>query len=106
MGGAMDIVSSAMGMFTDMSAQEKPSAQGSGQYELLKAEREAQEEEQRKRETDERRRERDKVLDARAIEKKRLAAQPSGKTTLVNGGAGLLTEPKVETTGLKEKFGE
>lgn len=106
MGGAVDIVSSAIGLVTNMSAKDKPGAQTSGQYEALKTEREAQEEKQRKQEAEERKRERDKVLDARTIQKKRLAAKPSGKTTLANGGAGLLTEPEVRKSGLKEKFGE
>ncbi len=105
-GGAVALVSSAIGMIASTSSQKGPSDQSSRQHERLKAEREAQEESQRKREADDRKRERDKVLDARAIEKKRLAEQDSGKTTLVNGGAGLLTDPKVKKNGLKEKFGE
>lgn len=108
-GAAYSLISTVISTAGSMMANQSgnaPSGNDSASREAeLKAEREKQESEQKQREADERKRERDKVLDAREQQRKR-AATKSTSTTLVNGGAGLLTEPKVEKTGLKEKFGE
>jgi len=104
MGGAMDIVQSAVGLIG--STPSKPKSETSGQYASLKAEREAQEEQQRKQDAEERKHSREKVTDARAIERKRAAAKQGGKTTLTSGGIGIIEEPDVAVPRLKEKFGE
>lgn len=105
MGGNVALVSSALGMIGSvLGTPQRPDTDS--QADALRAQREAQEEEQRRQEVDERKRERDKVLEAREAEKKRLATTSSGGTTLINGGAGLLSEPKVGKPGLKQKFGE
>jgi len=72
--------------------------------EQLAAERAAREEEQRQAEATERKRDRDKVTEARELERKRAATKP--KTLLANGGAGLIDDPQVAKTGLKTKLGE
>ncbi len=105
MGGAMEIVNSAMGVLPGMGSTEGKTAI-SGQYQSLKAEREAQEASQLQRETDERSRERDKLSEARELEAKRLAAGSKRKTMLGNGGAGLINDPEVDVPQLKTKFGE
>lgn len=106
MGGAMDVVQTAVGFVGDiMGSEQEPGSTTSGQYASLKAEREAQEEQQRQQEADERKRTREKVTEARTIERKRQAAKSTGKTTLT-GGIGLIDEPQVAARGLKGKFGE
>jgi len=103
MGGEIALISSAIGLIGGMTSQ-KPNVPD--QSAALAAQRQAQEEEQRKREADERKRDREKITEARSIEKKRLAANPEGSTTLSNGGAGLLDEPEIAEPRLKTKFGE
>jgi len=71
----------------------------------LAAERKAREEEQRQEEAEERRRERDKVMEARDLEKRR-KAEAITKSTLGNGAAGLTNSPEVGVSKLKTKLGE
>lgn len=68
----------------------------------LAAERAAQAEELRQKEAAARKQERDQLLDARKAESKRQAEE---KTTLSNGGAGLLDEPETASTQLKKTLG-
>ena len=105
MGGAIDIVQSAVGLVGGVMGSEKSQQTNtSGQYAALKAKREAQEEQQRKQDAEERKHSREKITDARAVERKRQATQ-TGKTTLT-GGVGLIEDPVVAAPKLKEKFGE
>lgn len=101
MGGTVSLVSSVLGLMSNM---QKPDGATDNSAQLA-AERKAKEDAQTQKEADERRRERGKVTEARQLEKKRLSA--SGRqTTLANGGAGLLNDPEVTNTVLKSKLGE
>lgn len=70
----------------------------------IKKEREAREKAQQKREADARRRERDKVLEARDMERRDKASK-LGETTLTSG-AGNDDAAAAPGTGLKQKLGE
>jgi len=63
------------------------------------------EKQQREREAKDRRRNREKVLEARNLEKKRNDPVLGGKTTLSSGAASLTEDPKVSTATLKNKLG-
>lgn len=102
MGGAMEMVNSALDVVGSVAGQSKGGSQTSGQYELLKAEREAQAEEQRKQEAEDRKRTRERITEAREKEKRRLATQ----TTLINGGLLVESDTKSSSAQLKDKFGE
>ena len=93
------VVSSAIGASQNQARSPDTSAQ-------LAAERKAKEDELAKKEADERRRKRGKVVEARELEKKRLKPAANKQTTLANGGAGLINDPEVTSTGLKTKLGE
>lgn len=106
MGGgtaALSMVGSVLGMVSNMSkAHNRPEAPDNSAQ--LEAQRRAREEEQRKEEAAQRHKDRERVLEAREMDKKRAAAK--GKTTLSAGAAGLLEEPDVAAAGLKSKLGE
>ena len=91
MGGEMALISSVVGLMAGMQQPSGP-ADNSAQ--------------QAQKTADERRRKRGKVTEARQLEKKRMASTPKRQTTLANGGAGLINDPEVTTTGLKNKLGE
>lgn len=103
MGGAIELVSSTLGMAQDVSSLNKQESTATAQ---LRAEREAQEAEQLEQEAGDRRKKRQQVTEARDVQRKRLAGQNSGQTTLMNGGAGLVEDPNVFVPTLKDKFGE
>lgn len=104
MGGAIDIVSSTLGLA--QSVPEK-NTQESARTAALRAEREAQEAEQLTQEADERRRERRQLTEARERQRKRREASESdGQTLLTNGGVGYVDDPNLYVPKLKDKFGE
>ncbi|QJB56195.1 hypothetical protein [Pseudodesulfovibrio sp. zrk46] len=105
MGGAMDVVQTAIGFMGGAMGQQ-PKQDTSSRAADLKAEREAQEEQQRQKEAEERKREREKVTEAREAEKRREAAKVNGGSTLTKGGIGIIDEPELRNPALKEKFGE
>jgi len=102
MGGSVALISSVIGLMSDMQQPEGP-PDNSAQ---LAEERKAKEAEQTQREADERRRNREKVTEARQLEKKRLAPASNRQTTLAGGGTGLTGPAKTMSTGLKAKLGE
>lgn len=104
MGGAIEIVSSTIGLAQAVSRKNNQPPDRSGE---LKAEREAQEAEQRKEEADERRRERRQITEARERERRRRETENTkGKTLLTNGGVGYVDDPNLYVPKLKDKLGE
>ena len=102
MGGEMALISSVIGLVAGM---QQPSGPKDNSAQLA-AERKAKEDEQAQKEADERRRNRGKVVEARELEKKRMTPDANRQTTLANGGAGLINDPEVTSSGLKTKLGE
>jgi len=94
MGGSEALIASVLGTVAGF-VQRKPDSSGD-----MEKERRAREEQQRKKEADARRRDREKVLEARNLEKKR------STNTLSNGAASLVDEEETNPTGLKNKLGE
>ena len=77
------------------------SGRSSDKSDGLERERRARKEEQLQKEADERRRDREKVQEARQLEKKR-----NSGSALSRGAASLKDTPEVTETALKQKLGE
>lgn len=109
MGGAMEVVNTTLNTLTDAVGLSQ-SINPPDTAKQLRAERQAQEKELQKKEDAERKRLRDNVTEARERERRRQTAKEGdasgGRTTLLNGGAGLEDDPAVAAPKLKEKFGE
>ena len=103
MGGEIALITTALSVLGGMTADEPTTPDTAGQ---MAAERKKTEEAQRTREAEERRRDRDKVTEARDQERRRIASNARGRTTLLNGGTGLIKEPEVKERALKTKLGE
>lgn len=102
-GNPISIISSVLGVAGSLTKKPDGSRDNSAD---LAAERAAREEEQRQREAEERRRDRDKVTEARELEKRRKTKKSETSATLPSGAAGLINDPAIAAAGLKKKLGE
>jgi len=109
MGGDAALISSVIGMvssgLTKMSSKKQPQGQVDNSAQLAEERREKQAEQARK-EADERRRKREKVIEARQLEKSRMASASSRRTSLSQRGAGLTGSASTDSASLKNKLGE